>query len=64
VGLSKNVLRALDASSGDLPELDAFPKSHIVAFKYYVGVICFLEENYTEVGNIVSILRTHTNDLA
>ncbi|KAL1970604.1 hypothetical protein VTN77DRAFT_4248 [Rasamsonia byssochlamydoides] len=48
VGLSKNVLRALDASSGDIPDLDAFPKSHIVTFKYYVGVICFLEENYAE----------------
>lgn len=49
VGLSKNVLRALDASSDDIPALEAFPKSHIVTFKYYLGVICFLEENYTEV---------------
>ncbi|KAL1854585.1 COP9 signalosome (CSN) subunit [Paecilomyces lecythidis] len=48
VGLSKNVLRALDASSADMPELEAFPKSHIVTFKYCVGVICFLDENYTE----------------
>ncbi|KKA25012.1 hypothetical protein T310_0877 [Rasamsonia emersonii CBS 393.64] len=44
----RNVLRALDASSGDIPDFDAFPKSHIVTFKYYVGVICFLEENYAE----------------
>ena len=29
-----------------MPELDAFPKSHIVTFKYYVGVIQFLEEDY------------------
>jgi hypothetical protein len=49
VELSKNVLRALDASQADLPPLDAFPKSHIVTFKYYVGVICFLDENYAEV---------------
>ncbi|KAL1988021.1 hypothetical protein VTN96DRAFT_1545 [Rasamsonia emersonii] len=48
VELSRNVLRALDASSGDIPDFDAFPKSHIVTFKYYVGVICFLEENYAE----------------
>ncbi|KAN0067564.1 hypothetical protein V8E54_014433 [Elaphomyces granulatus] len=48
VGLSKNLLRAIDASSGDLPSLEGFPKSHIVTFKYYVGVISFLEENYTE----------------
>ncbi|KAM0108866.1 COP9 signalosome (CSN) subunit [Aspergillus fumigatus] len=48
VGLSKNLLRALSASSADLPELEAFPKSHIVTFKYYVGVIHFLDENYRE----------------
>ncbi|RAH45744.1 protein csn12 [Aspergillus brunneoviolaceus CBS 621.78] len=48
VGLSKNLLRALNAQSADLPELDAFPKSHIVTFKYYVGVIHFLDENYAE----------------
>ncbi|PWY82869.1 COP9 signalosome complex subunit [Aspergillus heteromorphus CBS 117.55] len=48
VGLSKNLLRALNASSADLPSMDAFPKSHIVTFKYYIGVIHFLDENYAE----------------
>ncbi|PKY04406.1 COP9 signalosome complex subunit 12 [Aspergillus campestris IBT 28561] len=48
VGLSKSLLRALDASSADLPDLESYPKSHIVTFKYYVGVIHFLDENYTE----------------
>jgi hypothetical protein len=33
-----------------MPTLDAFPKAHQVTFKYYVGVIYFLEENYEEVG--------------
>lgn len=32
-----------------MPELESFPKSHQVTFKYYVGVILFLEENYAEV---------------
>ncbi|KAA8642317.1 protein csn12 [Aspergillus tanneri] len=48
VGLTKNLLRALNASSADLPGLDAFPRSHIVTFNYYVGVINFLDENYEE----------------
>ncbi|KAJ5084800.1 PCI/PINT associated module [Penicillium alfredii] len=48
VGLTKNLLRAINASSADLPPLGAFPKSHIVTFKYYVGVIHFLDENYAE----------------
>jgi hypothetical protein len=32
-----------------MPPLEAFPKSHIVTFKYYVGVISFLEEDYVNV---------------
>lgn len=31
-----------------MPPLSSFPKSHIVTFEYYVGVIHFLEENYTQ----------------
>lgn len=46
ITLCKNVIRALTATTTDMPPLDAFPKSHIVTFKYYVGVINFLEEDY------------------
>ncbi|KAL9633848.1 MAG: hypothetical protein Q9164_004451 [Protoblastenia rupestris] len=49
IGLSKNILRAISASKNDMPQLETFPKSHIVTFKYYVGVIQFLEEDYTHV---------------
>ncbi|QSS61502.1 COP9 signalosome complex subunit [Histoplasma capsulatum] len=49
VSSCKSLLRAIDASHADLPPVSAFPKSHIVTFKYYLGVICFLEENYAEV---------------
>ncbi|KAL2868831.1 protein csn12 [Aspergillus lucknowensis] len=48
VGLSKNLLRALSAQSKELPDLEDFPKSHIVTFKYFVGVIYFLDESYSE----------------
>lgn len=48
IGLSKNILRALSASRTDMPTLEAFPRSHIVTFKYYVGVIQFLEEDYAQ----------------
>ncbi|KAJ5586813.1 uncharacterized protein N7459_002578 [Penicillium hispanicum] len=48
VGLTKNFLRAINAQSHDIPPLQAFPKAHIVTFEYYVGVIHFLDENYTE----------------
>ena len=32
-----------------MPPLEAFPLAHQVTFKYYIGVILFLEENYVEV---------------
>lgn len=32
-----------------MPDLDQFPKSQQVTFKYYEGVLFFLEENYVEV---------------
>jgi len=47
--LSKNILKALSAGRGDMPPLSAFPKSQQVTFKYYEGVLCFLEENYVQV---------------
>lgn len=50
IGLSKNILKAIKVYKGDMPDLEAFPPAHVVTFKYYVGVINFLEENYVEVG--------------
>ena len=32
-----------------MPDIDVFPKAHVVTFKYYVGLIHFLDEDYEEV---------------
>jgi hypothetical protein len=50
ITLSKNIINAIQASRDDMPELGAFPKSHQVTFKYYLGVIKFLEEDYVSVS--------------
>ncbi|KAG4301897.1 hypothetical protein PCANB_002153 [Pneumocystis canis] len=42
--LSKNVLSAIQVS--DMPPLECFPKSHVVTYKYYLGVSAFLNEEY------------------
>ena len=47
ISLSKNILRSLRVSTGDMPPLSAFPQAHQVTFQYYCGVIHFLEEDYT-----------------
>ena len=48
MSLSKNITRALQATRGDMPPITSFPMSHQVTFKYYMGVIQFLEEEYKQ----------------
>ncbi|KAM3532559.1 hypothetical protein NHJ13051_000022 [Beauveria bassiana] len=51
--LSRTILKTLAVydQKGDMPPLESFPKSQRVTFKYYEGVLFFLEENYTEAEN-------------
>ena len=46
-----------------MPDLSVFPKSHIVTFKYYVGVIKFLEEDYTAVCPGTPSVLAYLNDV-
>lgn len=50
--LSRTILKTLAVynQKGDMPPLESFPKSQRVTFKFYEGVLFFLEENYTEVS--------------
>ena len=63
ISLCKNVLRAISAGTTDMPDLSVFPKSHIVTFKYYVGVIKFLEEDYTAVCPDTPSVLAYLNDV-
>lgn len=47
--LARTILKALATHRGDMPPLDRFPAPQRVTFKYYEGVLFFLEENYVEV---------------
>ncbi|KAM7200420.1 COP9 signalosome complex subunit 12 [Rhypophila sp. PSN 637] len=44
--LIKNIIKAISAGRGDMPELSRFPKSQQVTFNYFQGVLYFLEEDY------------------
>ncbi|GAM83141.1 hypothetical protein ANO11243_011270 [Dothideomycetidae sp. 11243] len=47
--LCKNIIRSINAASAaDMPSLDLFPKAHQVGYKYYVGVVAFLDERYED----------------
>ncbi|MCO5555823.1 hypothetical protein L7F22_009368 [Adiantum nelumboides] len=45
LGLCRNILRAIGAA--DLPDFERFPRAQRVTFKYYVGVLAFLNEDYS-----------------
>lgn len=34
-----------------MPPLEKFPKADIVTFKYYQGLLAFLEKNYAQVNH-------------
>ncbi|EJD53672.1 PCI-domain-containing protein [Auricularia subglabra TFB-10046 SS5] len=47
IALSKNVMRALKAQP-DIPPLSAYPCGHQVTYRYYLGMISFLNEEYAQ----------------
>ena len=47
-----------------MPDLESFPNAHQVTFKYYVGVIYFLEENYAEVSGHTHLPLITPTDVA
>ncbi|KAG1461266.1 hypothetical protein G6F56_005764 [Rhizopus delemar] len=47
--LCKNILRAVKAA--DMPPIDYFPKADRVTYKYYLGKLFFLEEDYVKAEN-------------
>ncbi|SAM83329.1 related to CSN12-COP9 signalosome (CSN) subunit [Ustilago bromivora] len=60
VSLCRNILRAISAAV--LPDLELFPKSQQVTFRYYVGVLAFLNEEYDKAeGQLSAALRMCNN---
>ncbi|KAH9060931.1 hypothetical protein EDB87DRAFT_1683052 [Lactarius vividus] len=47
ISLSKNVLRALEANQ-DIPPLSEYPRAHQVTYRYYLGMLSFLNEDYAK----------------
>jgi len=47
IQLSKNVVRSIEAQS-DLPPFELYPKAHRVTYRYYTGVLAFLQEDYAK----------------
>ncbi|WBW73715.1 TREX2 complex subunit-like (poorly characterized, implicated in transcription or splicing) [Schizosaccharomyces osmophilus] len=63
VHLTNNVLRAMKVV--ELPDISLFPKSHIVIFRYYLGIVAFLNQSYknasAELETAFSLCHKHYN---
>ncbi|KXN89484.1 hypothetical protein AN958_05646 [Leucoagaricus sp. SymC.cos] len=46
ISLAKPILRALEAN--DIPPLSAYPRSHQVTYRYYLGMLSFLNEDFVK----------------
>ncbi|KAF9462068.1 hypothetical protein BDZ94DRAFT_1262346 [Collybia nuda] len=58
ISLSKNVLRALDANT-DMPPLSTYPRSHQVTYRYYLGMLSFLNEEYSKAEQELTLAFYH-----
>ncbi|KAH7390864.1 hypothetical protein DE146DRAFT_634721 [Phaeosphaeria sp. MPI-PUGE-AT-0046c] len=47
ISLSKNVVKSIEAQS-DLPPFNLYPRAHRVTYRYYTGVLAFLQEDYAK----------------
>ncbi|KAF2637398.1 hypothetical protein P280DRAFT_472113 [Massarina eburnea CBS 473.64] len=69
ISLSKNLVRSIDAQS-DLPQFQLYPLSHRVTYLYYVGLISFVQEDYsraevflTQAWNLCYVHSTKNKEL-
>ncbi|OBZ70495.1 Protein CSN12 [Grifola frondosa] len=47
ISLAKNILRAINANP-DIPPLSSYPRSHQVTYRYYIGMLSFLNEDFAK----------------
>lgn len=63
ISLSKNILRALDANS-DIPPLSSYPRSHQVTYRYYIGMLSFLNEEFAKAEQELTLAFYHCHNAA
>ncbi|TFK55408.1 hypothetical protein OE88DRAFT_1672014, partial [Heliocybe sulcata] len=58
ISLAKPILRALQANT-DIPPLSSYPRSHQVTYRYYVGMLHFLNEDYAQAEKELTLAFYH-----
>ncbi|EKM79970.1 hypothetical protein AGABI1DRAFT_120015 [Agaricus bisporus var. burnettii JB137-S8] len=57
ISLAKNILRALHAN--DIPPLTSYPRSHQVTYRYYIGMLNFLNEDFEKAEEELTLAFYH-----
>ncbi|KAJ7194545.1 hypothetical protein GGX14DRAFT_700889 [Mycena pura] len=47
ISLTKNIVKALENTS-DIPPLEQYPRAHQVTYRYYIGMLSFLNEEFAK----------------
>ncbi|KAJ3100585.1 COP9 signalosome (CSN) subunit [Phlyctochytrium planicorne] len=57
INLATNLIKSI--RNADLPEIEKYPIGHVVAFKYYMGVLAFFNEQYSKADEELTFALTH-----
>ncbi|KAJ6560181.1 hypothetical protein B0H19DRAFT_1210316 [Mycena capillaripes] len=58
ISLTKNIIKVLE-NNADIPALENYPRSHQVTYRYYIGMISFLNEEYAKAEQELTLAFYH-----
>ncbi|KAJ6462676.1 hypothetical protein C8R47DRAFT_1026908 [Mycena vitilis] len=58
ISLTKNIIKVLE-NNADIPALELYPRSHQVTYRYYIGMINFLNEEYVKAEQELTLALYH-----
>ncbi|KAJ7461973.1 hypothetical protein FB451DRAFT_1267390 [Mycena latifolia] len=58
ISLTKNIIKVLENTS-DIPALELYPRSHQVTYRYYLGMLSFLNEEYVKAEQELTLAFYH-----
>ncbi|KAF7352242.1 Protein CSN12 [Mycena venus] len=58
ISLTKNIIKVLE-NNADIPALENYPRSHQVTYRYYIGMLSFLNEEYAKAEQELTLAFYH-----
>ncbi|KAJ7922345.1 hypothetical protein B0H13DRAFT_2411142 [Mycena leptocephala] len=58
ISLTKNIIKVLE-NNADIPALELYPRSHQVTYRYYIGMISFLNEEFVKAEQELTLAFYH-----